>query len=177
MLGSDTDRTLNLQRRTAVCINSNDLCSAGCPATCTADWTDRQTDSQSLLYNWRFKHPASHQRSEYVLAPLSSCIHITTFLPNFSWDWFTGKVQFFAKNKKIMRLHVAPFSGIIFLFSVIIIDVGNLIVTENYGIQPSLLIIKIFSSWFHVECWILTPRHGEDWFAGICCRRVKNIHQ
>jgi hypothetical protein len=49
-------------------------------------------------------------------------------------------------------------------------------VTENYGIQPSLLIIKVFSSWFHVECWILTPWHGEVWFAVIGCRRVKNIH-
>lgn len=168
---SDTDRTSNLQRRPAECINSNDLCPAGWPATCTADWTD----SPSLLYNWRFRHPASHRQSQYVLAPLSSCIHITTFLPNFPWDWFTGKVQFFSQ-KKIMRLHEAPFSGIIFFFA-IVTGVGNLSMTEDYDVQPSLLLIKIIIFWFHVESWILTPWHGEVWFAVISCRRIKNKHK
>ena len=53
---------------------------------------------QTARPSLRFRHPASHQQSECVLAPSSSCIHIRTFLPNFPRDWFDGKVQYFAIN-------------------------------------------------------------------------------
>jgi hypothetical protein len=52
----------------------------------------------------------------------------------------------FRKKQKNYATPRSAFQWDIFLFSVIIIDVGNLSVTENYGIQPSLLIIKVFSS-------------------------------